>query len=101
MRRYFYVITESDRGYTGDIVITDRRLEHPLKNQEGPHTVFDENVHEHIQIGKQVGLGYYDFDDEDDYESNCWQVMDSKLNEIDRKWVEKAGLDPQSPVAEV
>lgn len=101
MRKHFYLITESERGNTGDVLITDKQLQHPLKNEEGPRTVFDDDACDYKQIGKQVGLGYYDFDDEDDYESNCWQVIDSKLNEIDRKWVEKAGLDPQSPVAEV
>lgn len=98
VRKHFYLVTEhEEKDRVGGVSIMDSRMQRPLKNEEGPITVLDEDKEGFSHIGKQVGMGYYDFESEDEYEDNdrCVEVMKQKLAEIGEKWIEKAGLDPQ------
>jgi len=98
VRKHFYLITEHENDErVGGVSIMNSRLSRPLKNQEGPITVLDEDKKDFREVGKQVGMGYYDFESEAQYEDNgnCVSVMKQKLAEIDEEWVRKAGLDPE------
>jgi hypothetical protein len=97
VRKHLYLITDhEDEARVGGVSIMDSPLSRPLKNQEGPITVLDEEESDFRQVGTQVGMGYHDFQSEAAYNDNdrCSEVLKRKLSEIDTKWVEKAGLDP-------
>jgi len=93
-RKHFYLITEhEDEERVGDVSILGMQLSQPLKNEEGPVTVRDEQERDFVDVGKQVHLGYYDFADgayEDD--SQVAEVMQEKIREVDAKWAKKAGV---------
>jgi hypothetical protein len=98
VRKHFYLVTEhEDEDRVGGVSIMDSRMSRPLKNKEGPITVLDEDKDGFRDVGKKVGMGYYDFESEDAYEDDeqCVEVMKQKLAEIDEQWLRKAGLDPQ------
>lgn len=98
MRKHFYLITEHENeDRVGLISITDARLSKPLKNEEADIIVLDDDKKDFNHIGKEVGLGYADFEDEDDYKDRIDEVVKEKLADIDKHWLEKAGHD----VAEV
>lgn len=96
MRKHLYLITEHENDdLVGTCKITDQRFSHPLKNEEGDITVLDENSEGFEDVGRMVGMGYADFEDEDDYEARVADVIQQKLGDIDAEHLEKAGLDPQ------
>jgi hypothetical protein len=72
-------------------------MSRPLKNEEGPITVLNEEKEDFVDIGKKVGMGYHDFESQEAYEDeeNCVDVMKQKLGEIDEQWLRKAGLQPE------
>ena len=93
MRKHFYLVTEDDNPErVGAIMTTDSRRTKPTKNEEAPVHTFDEDNGDFEERGKLVGMGYADFDDEDDLETRIETVIKRKLNEIDDEWVEKAGV---------
>jgi hypothetical protein len=98
IRKHFYLVTEhkENEGRIGRVSIMDNRMSRPLKNEEGPITILDDDKKEFRKVGKQVGMGYHDFESQEAYEDNerCSEVMKQKLAEIDKKWLQKAGLDP-------
>jgi hypothetical protein len=97
VRKHFYLITEHEKDdRVGGVSIMNSQLSRPLKNQEGPVTVLDDEIEDFREVGKQVGLGYYDFEHESRYEDNdhLVSVMKKKLAEIDEHWLRKAGLEP-------
>lgn len=97
VRKHMYLITEhEDEDRVGSVSFMDTRMARPLKNEEGPITVLDDEKRGYRKVGKKVGLGYHDFKSEEAYEDNdtVVEVMKSKLAEIDAEWLEKAGLDP-------
>lgn len=98
VRKYFYLITEHEEAdRVGGVSIMDTPMSRPLKNEEGPITILDEEKEGFRRVGKKVGMGYYDFKSEARYEDNdrCVEVMKQKLAEIDEEWLHKAGLDPE------
>jgi len=98
VRKHMYLITEHEKEESvGGVSVMDTRMSRPLKGEEGPIKVLDEDKKGFKTVGKQVGLGYHDFDTEAAYEDTdrCFEVVKQKLAEIDEKWLRKAGLDPE------
>lgn len=97
MRKHFYLITDHPNDdYVGNVEMTRHRHMRVEKNDEG---VVDTR---NIDTGEEttyrcVGLGYHDFDDEDDYQENAGDVVQEKLSEVDAKWHEKTGVEPGVP----
>lgn len=97
-RKHLYFVTEhEDEDLVGSVSIMDSPMSRPLKNEEGPIHVLDEEREGFRKVGKKVGMGYYDFESQEAYEDNdrCAEVMKQKLAEINEDWLEKAGLDPE------
>jgi len=98
VRKHFYLITDHENeDRIGGVSVMDSRLSRPEKNTEGPITVLDEEQKDFRRVGSQVGLGYHDFVSESAYDNNehVSDVMKRKLDDIDEKWLHKAGLDPE------
>lgn len=96
VRKHLYLVTEhEDENVVGGVKIFDTRLSRSAKNSETPITVLDEENGSFRTAGKQVSMGYVDFDSEEDYEARIGDEMERKLAEIDAKHIEKAGLDPE------
>jgi hypothetical protein len=94
MRKYLSLITEhDDEDLVGKVKATDRPLASVEKNVESPIQRFDEQRQEFETVGRQVGLGYHDFEDEADYEDRFAEVVKQKLAEIDAEHLEKTGID--------
>lgn len=94
MRKHLYLITEhEDDEKVGAIMSTNQRMSRPLKNEEGPIHVLDEEERDFRKVGRKVGMGYHDFATDDPDDDYVVQVMKDKLAEIDQEWVEKAGLE--------
>lgn len=95
MRKHFYLVIEHETDdYVGGIQIQDRRSDRAFKDQPGPMMVLDEEAEDFRTVGRKVGLGYHDFENEDDYQARLNDVIEQKLGEIDAKWLEQAGHDP-------
>jgi len=93
-RKHLYLITEhEDEDFVGRIRITDKRESRASKNDETPFHGLDKEAGEFYIKGKQVSMGYVDFEDEDDYEENIGDAIDRKLREIDEEHHEKAGVE--------
>ena len=100
MRKHFYLITEhEDDERVGLIGIADKQYSRVRKNEESPIHVLDEDEAEIRTVGKRVGMGYVDFEDEDDYDDRIGEVTRRKLGEIDEEWLEKAGHEPEEVFA--
>jgi hypothetical protein len=100
MRKHLYLITEhEEQDRVGGISITDSRLSRASKNDETPIHQIDHEKEDFVVVGKQVALGYVDFDDEDDYEDRISDEIKRKLAEVDRSHLEKAGLEPEEVLA--
>ena len=96
MRKHLYLITEhEEEDRVGGVSFMDKRLSRSEKNSETPIHNLDHDKEDFVVVGKQVSLGYVDFDDEDDYEENAVDAMKQKLDEVDRRHLEKAGLEPE------
>lgn len=96
MRKHIYLITEHyDDSKIGGIKISDTRLSDAKKNTESPITRYDEDDGIFENAGKQVALGYYDFDSKAEYANNekLARIVEKKIRSVDRKWAEKAGVE--------
>jgi len=92
-RKHFYLITEhEEQDRVGCVSVFESRMSQPLKNEEGPITVLDDDKEGFRDVGKKVGLGYADFPDEETYEEQAAEVMQDKIREVDEQWAEKAGV---------
>ncbi len=100
MRKHFYLVTSHpDDDLVGNVITTDKRkMTTAEKNKEGVCQKRDLETNETWSF-HEVGLGYYDFEDEDDYQENAWDVIHQKLGEVDESHLEKAGLDPSEVLA--
>lgn len=97
MRKHLYLITEHpDDDYVGNVELTERQHDLVEKNDEGVVETFDIETGERTQY-RCVGLGYYDFDGDEDYQEDAGDVVHEKLAEVDTKWHEKAGVEPEVP----
>lgn len=95
MRKHLYLITEhSDDDHIGLVEVKERRHARVEKNSEGVVETFNIETGERREY-RCVGLGYYDFDDESDYQENAADVLHEKLVEVDTQWHEKAGVQPE------
>lgn len=100
VRKHFYLVTEHEEAdRVGGVKILDKRLSRSSKNEETPIHTFDEDAGEFPVVGKQVSMGYVDFDSEEDYEENGHEAIKEKLTELDDRHLEKAGHDPQEVLA--
>jgi hypothetical protein len=98
MRKHLALIIEhDDPERVGLIASYDSRPSRLIKNKPSPIQIFDEDEGVFDTVGKKVGLGYADFEDEDDLQENFGDEVKRKLTEIDAKWVDKAGLDVEVP----
>jgi len=96
MRKHMYLIVEHERDeFEGNVKFTDKTLGSVLKGEIGPIHKFDEEDGEFSTVGKQVGLGYHDFDSPEEYEDNdrVQQVVLEKLRQVDESHLERAGVD--------
>jgi len=96
MRKHLYLITEHENeDRVGCVKMSDKRFDRVSKNEEGPIQKFDKDAKDFKTVGKQVGVGYYDFESQAQYDDNEFvaDVMQEKLGEIDDEWLEKAGVD--------
>ena len=96
MRKHFYLITEHEKeDRIGGVSIHDTQSTTPNKNEEAPIRVLDDEKEGSVIIGKKVGLGYHDFESEDEYEDNevVAKVIQSKIRDVDRGWAVKAGVE--------
>ena len=95
MRKYLYLITEhEDDERVGGVSIMNSPMSRPNKNEEAPIRVLDDEAEGFEIVGKNVGLGYYDFKGEAEYENDdlVAEVMQQKIRSVDREWAEKAGV---------
>lgn len=98
MRKHLALIIEhDDPERVGLIASYDSRPSRLIKNEPAPIQIRDDEKRGFATVGKKVGLGYVDFDDEDDYEENFGDAVKRKLTEIDAKWLDKAGMDVEAP----
>jgi len=94
VRKHLYLVTEhKEEDRIGGVSVFDSRMTRPLKNEEGPITVLDDDKEDFSDVGKKVGLGYHDFESEEAFEEQAAEVMQKKIREVDRKWAEKAGVE--------
>lgn len=103
VRKHLYLITDhEDEDRVGGVSFMDSQMSRPLKNEEGPITVLDEDKEGFREVGKKVGMGYHDFESEAAYEDNdrVAAVIKEKLAEIDETWIQKAGHDPDEVLPE-
>lgn len=92
-RKHMALITEhDDRDRVGLIKSTEKRLSRWTKNGESPIMTFNEGAGEFETVGKEVHLGYVDFDGEPNNEEFA-EAVQKKLGEIDQRHREKAGID--------
>lgn len=97
VRKHLYLVTEHEKeDRVGGVSFHDSRMSRPLKNEEAPIHVLDKEKEDFRIVGKQVGMGYHDFESEEAYNDNdhVADVIAEKLAEIDAEYIEKAGHDP-------
>lgn len=94
MRKYLYLVLDSpDEDTIGNVEVHDTpKTTMAEKNQPGPTHIRDLETGE-TWTEQHVGLGYYDFEDEADYEENIFDVMRTKLREIDQDHLDDAGVE--------
>ncbi|WP_323192446.1 hypothetical protein [Halostella sp. PRR32] len=105
MRKHFYLITEHpNEDRVGQIEVTSQRKTPSSKNEETAcHKMRFDEERESIEdrfTQMNVSIGYYDFEDEDGYQEQASDVVQSKLEEIDEEHLRKAGLDPEEVFAD-
>lgn len=95
LRKHLYlVIDHPDEDLIGCVRSVERRYARPTKNEEAPVDKRNLDTNESY-VERLVGMGYYDFESERDYEERFAEVAQQKLGEIDREHLENAGLDPE------
>jgi hypothetical protein len=94
VRKHLFLVTEHEEDdRVGGVSVFDKPTMRPEKNEEAPITRFNEDKTDFIDVGMKVGLGYHDFESEQDFEERAADVMQMKIREVDRKWAEKAGVE--------
>lgn len=99
MRKYIYLITEDPRrqDMVGLLEITDNLKTPSSKNEETAHRMADWSgegapTDDDRWTRRLVSVGHADFEDEDDYADRIESVVRGKLDEIDDRHIEKAGI---------
>lgn len=100
VRKHLYLVVDHpDEEYIGCVRAVNKRYVHPTKNEEAP--VDRRNIETNETYTERlVGLGYYDFDSEDDYEERFAEVAQQKLREVDENHLRKVGIDPDEDLAQ-
>lgn len=96
MRKHLSLIIEhDDEDRVGGVSFYDSRKARVTKNEASPIHHYDEGEGDFYVAGKEVGCGYIDFEDEAEYNDNqrVSELTKQKLSEIDREWVERAGIE--------
>lgn len=98
-RKHLYLlVSHPNDAFVGNVVVRDKRYETATKNEE--RVIDKRNVETGESYAERVvGLGYCDFEDDDDYEERFTEVVQEKLAEIDPEYLEEAGLDPEEATA--
>ena len=99
MRKHFYLITAHENtDRVGGISIFDSRHSRSLKNEEEPITVLDEESEGFREVGRNVYLGYHDFESESEYDDEEFvgKIITHKIRSVDREWAAKAGVESQA-----
>jgi hypothetical protein len=92
-RKHMALITEhDDEERVGLIKSTEKRLSRWTKNGESPIMTFDEEAGEFNTVGKEVHLGYADFEGEPDNDEFA-DAVHRKLGVVDQRHLDKAGID--------
>src|SRR6056297_858484 len=86
------VVEHQDDDRVGGVMFYDSPKARLTKNQATPIQQFDEEDGDFYIAGKEVSLGYVDFEDEQAYKDWPLENLHEKLREIDREWLEKAGI---------
>lgn len=85
MRKYFAHIVDGNKEHdrpTGDTIIRD----HPFAIDKGKTKDIEYLVRDgggETYTLTLMGLGYKDFDDEEDYRNRAVEVIENKLNEVE------------------
>jgi hypothetical protein len=94
MRKHLALIIEhDDADKVGLVTFYDKPKTRLEKNTATPIQTFNKETGEFSTVGKEVSLGYVDFEDEDDLEERAAEEIQRKLREVDEKWVDKAGIE--------
>lgn len=98
MRRHLYLVVDHDKnpGRIGGVKFTDTRIKGVTKNERSARPAGDPVNDSDEKV--LVGLGYHDFEDEQDFEENAHLVARKKLADIDEKHIMGAGLVPDEVV---
>lgn len=95
MRKYLYLITDSpEQDKIGGVDIREAPYARAEKNKEVPIDKRNIETNE-TWTESVVSLGYVDFENQQEYESEIHSAMKGKLNEIDEQHLVNAGLDPE------
>lgn len=86
------VIEHDDEDRVGGVMFYDSPKARLCKNEPSPMQRFDEENGDFYVAGKEVSLGYVDFEDEQAYEDWPLENLHEKMREIDYEWLEKAGV---------
>lgn len=91
-RKYLYLITDHpDETCIGKVEARDKPRP-ANKNEQTTFTLRNLDSGEKKGIETVVGLGYHDFQGEDDYRNNWPSVVKRKLKDIDKQYLEMAGI---------
>ena len=96
MRKHLSLIIEhDDEERVGGVSFYETRKAGLSKNDPTPIQKYDEEAGDFYVAGKEVSLGYVDFEDEQQYQDNEYVAGEirRKLREVDREWVERAGVE--------
>lgn len=97
MRKYLYLITEHpDPEKVGKVEARDSPRAVAEKNREVQFGRRNVETGDALEPEKVVGLGYHDFEDQQDYEQNWPTVVTEKLQDIDTQFLTKAGIDTRT-----
>lgn len=95
MREHFYLITEHENDDKVGACKTSEGGTAHEKNTEREVHKFDKEEGDFYTAGKEVYMGYVDFDTDDPSNDQYADAIERKMGEIDGKWIDKAGLDPE------
>jgi hypothetical protein len=96
VRKHLYIVIDTPHeDLIGCVRAVDTRFEHGKKNEE--RTIRKRNMETNETFTESlVGLGYYDFKDQDDYEERFVEVSQEKLLEVDEEHLEKVDINPEN-----
>lgn len=94
-RKWMYLIVDSPHeDYIGNVSIRDSQMQTDArKNERGQTRKLNRETGE-TYVETVVGMGYHDFEDEEDYEENIGEVMPEKLAELEDRHLESVGVNP-------